>query len=434
MADSVFHKDFKSMPWWWEWWHPTNELSQDPPRKTDVLVVGAGYGGLSTALELARSGVEVTVLERGEFGVGASTRNGGGVSGGTTLGKGFSGKGVKSDPEEWKKIMTRMLADAADSLAQVQTVIEREGIECHWRMSGRFSGAFTPRYYAEQAAKVGTYNASAGLGTYMIPREQQREEIASDYYYGGMVVERTGQLHPALYYGGLLKAAHRAGAKLCAQCDAEKIERKPGGFTILTSKGPIEAREVVIATNGYTGDVTPTLKRRLIPVASHIIATEELPEDLVKSLIPKGRVVSDTKRVLCYYRQSPDSKRVIFGGRARFTQVSPEVSAPVLHGYMLERWPQLKGTKVTHAWTRQRGLCLRLPAAHGHGAGHALSHGLQRLGRGDDVLSRLPDGAKDRRWLERADQRLRRPGVSDGAALFRQSLVFAHGRRLVQDA
>ena len=85
---------------------------------------------------------------------------------------------------------------------------------------------------------------------------------------------------------------------------------------------------MVIATNGYTGDVTPTLKRRLVPVASHIIATEELPEDLVKSLIPKGRVVSDTKRVLCYYRRSPDDKRVIFGGRARFTQVTPEVSAP----------------------------------------------------------------------------------------------------------
>ena len=120
---------------------------------------------------------------------------------------------------------------------------------------------------------------------------------------------------------------------------------------MLTSKGPIEAREVVIATNGYTTELTPTLRRKLVPVASHIIATEELPEDLVKSLIPKNRVVSDTKRVLCYYRQSPDYKRVIFGGRARFTQVTPEVSAPVLHGYMLERWPQLKGVKVTHAWT-----------------------------------------------------------------------------------
>jgi len=192
MADSIFHKDFKATPWWWEWWHPSNELSQDPPLKTDVLVVGAGYGGLSTGLELARSGVDVTVLERGDFGVGASTRNGGGVSGGTTMGKGFSGKGVGGDPEAWKKVMARMLSDAADSLAQVETVIEREGIECHWRMNGRFSGAYTPRHFAEQQAKVATYNEKAALGTYMVPRERQREEIASGYYYGGMVVERTG--------------------------------------------------------------------------------------------------------------------------------------------------------------------------------------------------------------------------------------------------
>src|SRR4029079_19195052 len=111
-----------------------------------------------------------------------------------------------------KQIMQRMLADAADSLSQVETVIRREGIDCHWRMNGRFSGAYTPRHYGEQAAKVGTYNASAALGTYMVPRERQREEIASDYYYGGMVVERTGQLHPALYYGGPLEGEHRGRA------------------------------------------------------------------------------------------------------------------------------------------------------------------------------------------------------------------------------
>ena len=162
----------------------------------------------------------------------------------------------------------------------------------------------------------------------MLFRSRQREEIASDYYHGGMVVERTGQLHPALYFGGLLAAAHRAGARLCANCPADRIERRPAGFVVTTPKGRIEARELVVATNGYTSEVTPTLRRRLVPVASHIIATEELPEDLVRSLIPRNRVVSDTKRVLCYYRQSPDMKRVIFGGRARFTQVPPEVSAP----------------------------------------------------------------------------------------------------------
>ena len=113
----------------------------------------------------------------------------------------------------------------------------------------------------------------------MVPREQQREEIASDYYYGGMVVERTGQLHPALYYGGLLKAAHRPARSSApnAMPSRSSASQDRGGFTVLTSKGPIEAREVVIATNGYTGDVTPTLKRRLIPVASHIIATESCP-------------------------------------------------------------------------------------------------------------------------------------------------------------
>ena len=108
---------------------------------------------------------------------------------------------------------------------------------------------------------------------------------------------------------------------------------------------------MVIATNGYTGPATPSLRRRLIPVASHIIATEELAPELAASLIPKGRTISDTPRILTYYRLSPDGRRLLFGGRARFTQVTPEVSAPVLYRYMTERFPQLKGIRLTHAWT-----------------------------------------------------------------------------------
>jgi glycine/D-amino acid oxidase-like deaminating enzyme len=351
MSDSVFHKDFKSMPWWWEWWHPNSELSQEPPSKTDVLVIGAGYAGLSAALEIARAGGDVTVLERGDFGVGASTLSGGAVSGGTSIGKGFSGKSALQGGNSQGNLGA-LLRDAAESLKQVETLIEREGIECHWHLRGRFIGAFTPGHYAELEKKVAMYNQAAEAGTRMVPREQQREEIASDYYHGGMVVDRSGQLHPAMYYGGLLKATARAGAKLCAHVEAVRIERKQGGgFKVSTNKGNVEAKEVVIATNGYTGDVTPNLKRRLVPVASHIIATEELPPDLARSLIPKQRTISDSKRVLCYYRLCPDGKRVIFGGRARFTQVPPEVSAPVLHRYMTDRWPQLKGYKVTHAWT-----------------------------------------------------------------------------------
>ena len=199
-----------------------------------------------------------------------------------------------------------------------------------------------------EAAELG---AGANSGAYMVPRERQREEMASDYYYGGMVVERSAKLHPALYYKGLLEAARRRKITICAKAAADRIDKQGNGWRITTSRGAIEAGDLVIATNGYTGDATPQLKRRLIPLASHIIATEELPADLARSLIPKGRTLADTKRVLCYYRMSPDNKRMIFGGRARFTPVTPAISAPILHRFMTDRFPQLQGIRVTHAWT-----------------------------------------------------------------------------------
>jgi glycine/D-amino acid oxidase-like deaminating enzyme len=166
-----------------------------------------------------------------------------------------------------------------------------------------------------------------------------------------MVVERSGKLHPALFYKGLLDACRRRGVRVCAKAAVERIAGNGSGWRLETSRGPVTAGDVVIATNGYTGKLTPALQRRVVPIASHIIATEELPPDLAHSLIPKGRTLSDTRRVLCYYRMSPDGKRMIFGGRARFTQVDASVSAPILHRYMTARFPQLRGIRVTHAWT-----------------------------------------------------------------------------------
>src|ERR1700704_2953457 len=140
-----------------------------------------------------------------------------------------------------------------------------------------------------------------------------------------MGVERSAKVHPALYYKGLLDGARRREITLCAKAAVKTIMPAGTGWRITTSRGDIEADDVVIATNGYTGDATPELKRRLIPLASHIIATEELPPDLARTLIPKGRTLADTKRVLCYYRMSPDNKRMIFGGGAPFTPVTAAV-------------------------------------------------------------------------------------------------------------
>lgn len=348
MRQDIFHPDFKAQPWWWEAWTPNNALSQDPPAKTDVVIVGAGYGGLSTALELRRNGIEATVLERGVFGIGASTRNGGMISGGTNVGKGLGGK--NQTEQEFERNKAGFLGAGADSLATVEDILAREGIDCGLIRRGRFVGAWTPKHYAEQAAKIEMFNTYADVGAEMIPRERVREMMASDYYYGGMYVRRGGHLHPARYYKGLLEATHRAGARLCADLEAERIEKAAAGWRVLTAKGPIQCREVVIATNGYTGDLTPRLKARVVPVASHIIATEQLPMP-ASELIPELRSIADTKRVLTYYRPSPDGKHLIFGGRARFTAAPPEVSAPILYRYMLERFPQLEGIRITHVWT-----------------------------------------------------------------------------------
>jgi glycine/D-amino acid oxidase-like deaminating enzyme len=343
----IFAPEFTPTPYWWQVYRPVAGELAEVPQTACVAIVGGGYAGLSAALELAKHGIDAVVFERGALGEGASTRNGGAVSGGVNIGKGFNGKAAEVEP----KRAARMLSDAADAFALVERLIEEEDIDCYWQKRGRFVGAWTPAHFAYQQSRLNRLNDSAQSGAFMVPKTRQREEIASDYYHGGMVVERSASLHPALYYKGLLDACRRRGVTVCADTAVEQIARVGSGWRVATSRGETEVGDVVIATNGYTGTLTPRLRRRVVPIASHIIATEELPDDLAISLIPKGRTLSDTKRVLCYYRISPDGKRMVFGGRARFTQADPLLCARVLHGYMTERFPQLKGIRIAHGWT-----------------------------------------------------------------------------------
>jgi glycine/D-amino acid oxidase-like deaminating enzyme len=347
MHPDVFHKDFRPTPYWWEAYRPTTGEPVDVPRSVRVAIVGGGYAGLSAALELAKHGIDAIVLEANELGFGASTRNGGAVSGGVNVGKSFTGRAAAVDGGRVKGL----LSDAADAFGLVDRLIDEEQIACFWEKPGRFVGAWTKKHYDTQSRRLSMLNAAAQSGAYMVPHERQHEEIASDYYFGGMVVERSGKLHPALYYEGLLDACRRRNVMVCANAAVVRVGRENSAWRVETARGSLLAGDVLIATNGYTGSLTPALRRRVVPVASHIIATEELPQDLARSLIPKARTLSDTKRVLCYYRMSPDGRRMVFGGRARFTQVDATVSAPILHRYMVDRFPQLRGVKVTHAWT-----------------------------------------------------------------------------------
>ena len=345
MKNAIFTNDFKARPFWWEAHEPKPLPEVALPKQVRVVIVGAGYAGLNAALELNREGLDCIVLDANEPGFGGSTRNGGMVSGGVNVGKRYMAKAM---PDEEA---APFLNDAADAFTYIEQLIAREKIDCGWTRAGYFLGAWCKSHYDSMAHKVDLLNQTARSEAYIVPPEKQREEIGSDYYRGGMVVGRAGHLHPALLFKGLLDLCQQRGIPIASKTPATKLTQTGSGWRVDTPRGSIEAGDVIIATNGYTGDVTPELKRRVVPVGSYIIATEELPPDLAKTISPKNRSFADTRRVLTYYRMSPDGKRLIFGGRAKFGHTDPVETAPILYGFMTDRFPQLKGTRITHAWT-----------------------------------------------------------------------------------
>lgn len=351
-TDAILHPDFKDQPFWWEAAAPTALDNADPPPHADVLIVGGGYSGLSAALELARAGRSVVVAEAELFGHGASSRNGGGVSAGVNLGKGIAGGSSKTGAQsEIARRLDALMGESRAAFDLVGTLVEREKIDCHYEKRGRLVGAFTPKHFAGFEAKAEALNRLCDAGAQLLPRDRLREEMASDFYHGGMTIKQAAKIHPSLYHKGLLDACARAGVHLCANTRVEGVTGGRGGFTVSTTKGPVQCAETMIGTNGYTGPLTPDLRKSLVPATSHIIVTEELPDDLAQSLIPNGRTISETPRVLCYYRMTPDGKRMMFGGRARFTDVDPTLRAKLMHAMMTERFPQMKDVRVTHSWT-----------------------------------------------------------------------------------
>ena len=343
-ASGLFHSDFQARPYWWDAYEPVASEPADLPHRADVAIIGGGYAGLACALELARQGIGSVVLEAEAPGWGASTRNGGMVSSGASVGRRYSGK---DDPAR----LASLRADAGEAFALVERLIAEESIACDWTRTGTFVAAWCHSHFEALQAKADSLNSDPGAKAYLVPRDRQREEIGSDYYHGGMVVPRAAHLHPAKDFKGLLDACLARGVPICASATVRRLSRNGAGWTVETARGNLSVAEIVVATNGYTGDVTPDLKARVIPVGSYIIATEELPEDLARGLMPKNRSVYDTRRVLTYYRMADGGKRLIFGGRAKFGHFDPVETAPILHRHMTDRFPQLVGAKITHAWT-----------------------------------------------------------------------------------
>lgn len=344
MSDKLFSDDFKPEPYWWERVPRPDLGAALPPAKADVVVIGSGYTGLNAAIETARGGRATVVLDAEAAGFGCSTRNGGQIS-----------TSVKPELGELTRRYGRergaaILREGHDALAWIGDFIRREAIDCDFAVVGRFHAAHNAAAYEELARDVAGVSAEFPTDAYVVPRAEQRHAIGTDGYHGGAIFPRHASLDPGRYHQGLLDRARAAGAVVVPHCPATAIRREAGGFEVTTPRGTVRARDVVVATNGYTGPLTPWLRRRVIPIGSYIIATEDVGPELMAEVIPENRIVSDTRRVVYYYRASPDGRRMLFGGRVSADETDPRISGPRLHAEMARLFPQLARTKISHSW------------------------------------------------------------------------------------
>ncbi|RMF00746.1 MAG: FAD-binding oxidoreductase [Chloroflexi bacterium] len=361
----------KTIPYWLDDFPRPADLPTAPlPERIDVVVVGGGYTGLGAGRTLARNGHSVAVLEQGNIGNGASAMNGGQAGPGVKLA--IQEVFKKYGPELGRQVWQATL----DSMTLLEETLAEENIDCDYTPNGVIMAACKPSHYQAYAAKTEWMQQNLQYDRFkLVPPEQMHTELGTNIYHGALVDYGTSGLHPAKYLFGLARAAARAGAHICENTRVEKITRHGDGFTLATSRGPVQANAVLLATNGYTTNLVPQIQRGVFTVGSYMIVTEPLPEALQKELVPNNRVIYDSKWFLNYFRLMPDG-RMSMGGR---NNLSPNLdvgeSAQILSARMIEIFPQLKGVPVTHTWTGQLGVTFDLMPHIGREEGVYFAYG-----------------------------------------------------------
>lgn len=312
------------------------------PDAADVVVVGGGLTGLSAARRAAELGARVVLLEGEQIGWGASTRNGG------MCHPGYKHSVAELVREHGETRGTRLYQESVDAFEHVADLCSTR-IDADFVRSGHLVLASTPVHAAGFGASAEVMRL-VDMAAHVVPRGNLREEIGTDGYFGGLVVERSAGLHPGKLVAGLVRLAEEAGAGLHEDVRALRVRAQADGRAVVeTSRGAILARDVIVGTNGYTGGLTPSLRRRLLSIGSYIIVTEPLSADLAAELSPRGRMFFDTKNFLFYWRLTPD-KRMLFGGRASMWPTSIARTAEILQRSMVGVHPQLRATRIAYAW------------------------------------------------------------------------------------
>jgi len=348
-SSAIFASDFKETPYWWDALaRPTRERAEAQvamPGSADVAIVGGGLTGVSAAYELACAGRSVVVLDANEPGMGASSRNHG------MLGRNFKHPFGKLLETRGLDAAIGYYAELNEAYASALARIENEGLACHLRKTGRFIGALSPAHYERLAREYELRASHIGEAVEIVPYSSQTE-IGSAHYHGGVVIHDNAALQPALYYQAMRRRAERAGASILGRAAVADIQRQNKGFELRTARGRVTARDVLVATNGYTANWMSWYFTRLVPINAYTIATEPLPEDIAKALLPGHRTYHDNRRRSNPFLLAPDgSNRLLFGARTgRLPPASLRMLASKIYDDLLFFFPHLDGVKLTHAW------------------------------------------------------------------------------------
>jgi glycine/D-amino acid oxidase-like deaminating enzyme len=323
----------------------TVEIDDAPlPAKVDILIVGAGYTGLAAARETAIAGYSTLVLDAAALGTGCSGRNGGQVA--HSIKPAFGAlRAVHGEARAHA-----ICREGFSAMDHLRSLALEERLEFDWRQAGCFYGAHTARHFAHMSREAMQQPAGLEQRIRIVPRDHQHDELASDFYHGGCVYEDDASVQPMRLLLALLARARAAGALVRSRCEVLDLHRGKHGFEVRTARGNLTARRVLLATNGYTGALSPWHRRRVIPIGSYQIATEPLGAQRVRELIPNGRNIVDTRRVVVYFRPSVDGERIVFGGRAALAERDPIACVPRLQAMLARILPALRGVRVTHAW------------------------------------------------------------------------------------
>ncbi|WP_312469405.1 FAD-binding oxidoreductase [Neobacillus sp.] len=328
------------------WKATANSLKKRPvllgDENTDVVIVGAGFTGISASLHLQKRGYNTIVLEQETVGWGASGRNGG------MLLPGYKPT-LMELADKWGLDEAKQLNELSiESLQLVEQLINDYQIDCSLQKTGHVVAAFKAKHFEGMKKESEFINKHFGYETKIIEKNQMGEVIHSTAYHGGVEDPLSYSFHPLNYVRGLAEAAESHGAKIYEKSKVLNVKRESGYVEVFTKSGKVKAKELILATDAYSEKIMKPLHRGILSISSQIIATEILPESTLKRLLPKGQMIFDTSNFLYYFRRTPDS-RIAFGGGDIIPNRGESVYNEV-YDAMIKVFPELKGCNVNYRW------------------------------------------------------------------------------------